>query len=183
MTKTLTEDELFGPNWREESERKRQEARQRAMGALQRHGLRVANMSDFEQARMENKQRRKKKKRNKLDSKGRELEWVIQGRIVKHLKKVGATDIQRRNSGNITTERGHYVKMSNRGTSDLHCVFNGKKYALEVKRPNPRTVASDDQRDYLNMKAEHGFVCAVVRSVEDVMFVLEHGKVGEVVMW
>lgn len=80
-------------------------------------------------------------------------ESVIQNKIIKYLKSIGAYTIK-----TISTNRN--------GTPDILCCLDGKFIALEVK--TNKGITSALQEHHIKEIIKSGGVAAVVRSIDDV---------------
>ena len=113
----------------------------------------------------------------------------VQSKIMKYLGKLdGVTELERTNAGNAPIPNGdgtfRYARMGKKGKVDIHLKYHGVPWALEVKIIKPyKTYATKDQKKYMIAHVERGGMAAVVRSVEDVIKVLECTDKGKVVQW
>lgn len=88
-------------------------------------------------------------------------EAVIQNKIIKYLKSIGAYTIK-----TISTNRN--------GTPDILCCLDGKFIALEVK--NNKGITSALQEHHIKEIKNCGGIATVVRSVEDVKECIGRGS-------
>ena len=116
-------------------------------------------------------------------------ETKVQAKVMKYLGTVeGITELERTNAGKPPIPNGdgtfRYINVGKAGKSDIHFRRYGIRYVVEVKILEPRkTYASPSQKKYMIAEAAKGSICAVVRSVEDIIRVLECTDKGTVVQW
>lgn len=89
------------------------------------------------------------------------LEQDIQSKVINYLKSAGAYIVKT-------------MKASKGGTPDVLCCYQGKFYAMEIKRPGE--IPEPLQRYQLEKIQKAGGIAGVVRSVDDAKLMLD--KVG-----
>jgi hypothetical protein len=180
MSEPLSWDDLIGRNtdWKQKGEAQQQRAKEGVLNAT--NNYMQAQVNDMLAPPVKKKRKKKRK-----------VEAPIQSKIIKAIKAHGATNVERTNSGQIEIPNGdgtfRWFNGGTKGKADIHCVYRGIRFALEVKVPKTattkKTYTSKLQKKYLNKFAKNGGCAAVVRSVDDAIQVLMSGEVGEVVKW
>ena len=77
----------------------------------------------------------------------------------------------------IATKNGHYIRFGQKGIADIIGIMpnnSGKLLALEVKTQTGKL--TEHQADFLADVVRQGGVGEVVRSIEDVQYVLDKNK-------
>ena len=111
------------------------------------------------------------------------LEKDIQKIILEALKlHPMVADIERINimAGKILRKdgtAGRFIRSMKRGHADLEGLAkDGRKIAIEVKRPQTRNNVSDEQRDYLDMVKSNGGYAGIATSVQDAFQIMDGGR-------
>lgn len=115
--------------------------------------------------------------RKKASKKKKVSEKSVETIILKYLSILPATFAWKNNStGIFDPKRGVFRKSKNQyainGVSDILGIHNGRLLAIEVKAPDDKKGASEDQQKFIDRVIKEGGIAGVARSVADVRQIL-----------